>query len=112
MISEFQKAVLYSRAIGKWGYESQVGMFHEEVGEVMQALNKYNRGSGDHAHITEELVDVIIMAEQLLSIHDPTMGGKDIKERKLKRLAGLLDIDLDKIDLAKMDLSWVDAGGR
>jgi NTP pyrophosphatase (non-canonical NTP hydrolase) len=58
---------IYKEAIELWGYDSQVRMWHEEAGELMQAVSKYNRKPTDENfdHLCEEIVDVKILTAQL-----------------------------------------------
>lgn len=69
-----------------FGSEGQVDMFHEEVGELMSALNKFKRGRVKAEEVITEIADVQIMAEQLAEM----FGSIDVqheKNRKLYRLA-------------------------
>jgi len=77
-------------AIKKWGNQSQLNMLHEEIGELMQAINKFNR-KGDYQsrdNLHEEIADVEIMLEQLKLMIDgnPRAGIYSHKCEKLKRL--------------------------
>ena len=77
---------IYVEAITKWGWQSQVNMLVEEIGELLSALNKYERGRVDLSDVTTEVADVRIMIEQLeiiLDIHDDVES--EIK-RKIERL--------------------------
>lgn len=82
MIPEEVKG-LYRAAEHKWGVKAQTLMLMEEVGEGLTAISRYYRGRGERADIVEEMVDIVIMAEQIALVHD--VGGKyqEIRERKL-----------------------------
>lgn len=41
--------------------EYLINHWHEEVGELMQAINKFRRGNEDLTNIQEEIGDVIIL---------------------------------------------------
>lgn len=61
---------IYKEAIELWGYDKQVDMWHEEVGELMQAINKYKRDPTPERldHLYEEAIDVDILTGQIKSI--------------------------------------------
>lgn len=63
----------FAKAIALWGVETQTGMFHEEVGELMQAINKHKRNPNADTldHLTEELTDVKILIAQIEQTLDP-----------------------------------------
>lgn len=63
---------LYEVALERWGYEAQVGMFHEEIGEALQALNKHQRNPSVQTLIAlmDELADLQVMLEQMVVAHD------------------------------------------
>ena len=66
-------------------------MLVEEIGELLSALNKYERGRVELSDVTTEVADVRIMIEQLevvLDIHDDVEC--EIK-RKIERLKYRLD---------------------
>lgn len=85
------KNEIYREAITKFGWQSQVNMLVEEIGELLSALNKYERGRVELSDVTTEVADVRIMIEQLevvLDIHDDVEC--EIK-RKIERLKYRLD---------------------
>jgi NTP pyrophosphatase (non-canonical NTP hydrolase) len=49
----------------KWGAEAQVDMLHEEIGELMSALNKHKRGRVERTYVQEEIADCLIMLQQM-----------------------------------------------
>ena len=94
---------LYTRALSEWGGQAQIGMVHEEIGELLielgqliVSINQYNRGRKELDDILEEIVDVEIMMEQLTLILamtdssgniDSWLQKKDeLRDKKLKRL--------------------------
>ena len=83
---------MYKKALGKWGIQSQVMMFFEEISELTKAICKNHRGEKNLGDILEELADVEIMLEQLkiIFIKDDELF-KDVKNDKLKRLKEILE---------------------
>ena len=104
---------LYAAAIEKWGCDAQVGMVHEEIGELLEAcggllkiINKFNREDFEQVgleDVLEEVVDVEIMLEQFTiilglysgSIDDITAKKNLLREAKLDRLENRLDLKKD-----------------
>lgn len=100
---------IYEKAINTYGLPAQIDQLHEEIGELMQAINKIKRAGGvkpncifkPHRSSTQkytlayhelcgEVVDVKIMLEQLESVLcADTMAL--IRERKLERLKNNLE---------------------
>ena len=62
-----------AKAIEIWGVDTQIGMFHEEVVELMQAINKHKRKPTEETldNFTEELADVKILIGQIEQTLDP-----------------------------------------
>lgn len=81
-----KKQDLYKQTIQRWGKEWQIDMFHEEVGELLSALNKYKRGRVHSNEVVTEIADVQIMAEQLAEMFG-SVAVYNEKLRKLDRLA-------------------------
>lgn len=88
----------YSRDVKRiadhFGYEKQKNMLIEEMAELIQALNKFDRKKNEEAYenIIEEMADVELMIEQaqyLLAADRQTIDK--IKEEKIERT--LLAID-------------------
>jgi NTP pyrophosphatase (non-canonical NTP hydrolase) len=84
-------------AIDLWGHEAQIKMWHEEVGELMQAISKHNRKPSPENldHLCEEVVDVKILTIQL-----ELMGPEDrIKywfDFKMSRLENRIEAEKEK----------------
>lgn len=80
---------LYKKAIKKWGIELQIGMFHEEIGELIKAINKLRRHpiNPNLLQVEEEIADVQIMIEQMIVLFklDETRIMTKRKD-KIKRL--------------------------
>lgn len=71
---------LYNAAIAKWGVGAQKNMAYEEIGELLTALARDDRGRATAEDIITELADVTIMCEQLA-----TVLGYDLYELELER---------------------------
>lgn len=81
-----KKQDLYRQTIQRWGKEGQIDMFHEEVGELLSALNKYKRVRVKAEEVITEIADVQIMVEQLAEMFG-SVAVYNEKLRKLDRLA-------------------------
>lgn len=58
---------LLREALEVWGKQAQFDMLHEEIGEMMQALNKWKRNPNEETldHFAEELTDVEILLGEM-----------------------------------------------
>lgn len=90
---------IFEFAVRYYGVESQLGRFHEKVGELMQALNKDKRQTTSLTRwkVLEEIADVEIMLGQLKEIYNNTGEVDDIKDAKLKRLSQRMGIDFEQL---------------
>ncbi len=71
-----------------YGYEAQSGMLVEEMAELIQATNKYNRKPSEKNFwgICEEIADVEIMLSQIKYLLDINQDSLDeIKATKIER---------------------------
>lgn len=100
-----KKQELYRTTIRTWGKEGQIDMFHEEVGELLSALNKYKRGRVKAEEVITEIADVQIMVEQLAEMFG-TINVRHEKLRKLSRLA----IRVQKVLLQQQGIQVTDEG--
>lgn len=57
-MTESEKKELINLSIKTFGEESQFDQLHEEIGELMTALNHYKRGRVNLTKVIEEIVDV------------------------------------------------------
>ena len=80
-------------------------MFHEEVGELLSALNKHKRGRCARHDVITEIADVQIMAEQLAEMFG-SVAVYNEKLRKLDRLARRVQ----KVALQQMGIEVTDEG--
>lgn len=77
---------IYKLALDKWGIEAQIGMLIEECGELLSAVNKFNRSRCSSDDVLTELADVSIMVEQLSLIYGGYEKFQKEKDKKLTRL--------------------------
>lgn len=83
---------LCSKALKTWGYPAQLLMVYEEVGELMSALNKFERRRITYLKVLEEIIDVEIMLAQLKLMFHCYTNQKyydeylKLKKHKLQRL--------------------------
>lgn len=86
---------MYMLALDLWGFQAQELMVMEEVGEMLNALAKTNRGRSTKEDIITELADVSIMVEQMAQV----FGWEDFKnmrEFKLLRLKERINKAMNK----------------
>jgi NTP pyrophosphatase (non-canonical NTP hydrolase) len=82
---------LYQQAMEEWGASSQLDMVVEECAELIKAIQKVRRNSGDWLPVVEEAVDVGLMLEQLKVIYPVKKIWDDLRLNKLERLERLLE---------------------
>jgi NTP pyrophosphatase (non-canonical NTP hydrolase) len=89
---------IYEAALQKWGKDAQLLMLSEEIGELLQAVSKWQRKKGSADSVAEVIADVRIMLEQLELMTDgsSTVAAEVIQFNKLKRLEGILFNDDDE----------------
>ena len=81
-------------AVNVWGVSSQIGMFVEEIGEVLQVINKLSRKTDKERYdnLIEELVDLQIMLIQMRIVyHIPDQLWDEMMDKKKRRLRQRLD---------------------
>lgn len=83
---------LYNAAITKWGVGAQKNMAYEEIGELLTALARDDRGRTTTEELLTELADVTIMCEQMAYI----LGFEDYEKEIDRKLIRLRD---DKLKL-------------
>lgn len=85
------------KAIGEFGSGYQIGVAQEECAELISALSKYRRSTGNRKmsqrdrkrierNVAEEMADVQIMIDELNIIMDNYIEMSQIKHGKLLRL--------------------------
>ena len=73
------------KAIATYGVPSQLMMAFEEMGELMSAIGKFERGRIGLDDVCTEIADVKIMMEQLSLIYNPVKVDEEY-QRKVERL--------------------------
>ena len=74
---------LFQRAIDAYGRDHQIGVAHEELGELITALSRFEvRKRGDVEEVYSEIADGIIVLSQLVLIY----GTENIKSMMYKKL--------------------------
>ena len=81
-----EKCEIYKAALEKYGVGAQIGMLTEECGELLSAINKFNRYRCSSDDVLTELADVSIMVEQLSLIYGGYEKFQIEKDKKLIRL--------------------------
>lgn len=85
-MTEEEKSI-YISAIEKYGVDNQISQLHEEIGELMTAINRFKRGRVAIDAIEEEIVDVEIMLEQMKVIFNCKEDDlKQLRKHKTTRL--------------------------
>ena len=81
-----EKCEIYKAALEKYGVGAQIGMLTEECGELLSAINKFNRSRCSSDDVLTELADVSIMVEQLSLIYGGYEKFQIENDKKLIRL--------------------------
>lgn len=75
------------KAIGQYGSDMQHIVAIEELSELQKEITKTLRGYENRDHLIEEIVDVKIMLEQLILMHNITSSEQDdLMIKKVNRL--------------------------
>ena len=78
---------IFRQAVDTFGADHQIGMLHEEVGELLAAINQYARGRVKKDAVVTEIADVMIMCEQMAEI----FGREDVEAEKKRKIQGLAE---------------------
>ena len=84
---------IFKQAVDTFGADHQIGMLHEEVGELLAAINQYARGRVTKDAVVTEIADVMIMCEQMAEIFGREETEAE-KRRKIEGLAGKIENSL------------------
>lgn len=93
-MSEYEES-LYNDALFILGFEAQKGMFIEEIGEVLTALNKVTRINNGCSieDLINEFIDVDILLNQMKIAFCHDYNYEEMKKLKLKNLeVHLMDV--------------------
>ena len=72
MISRKERLEVYAQQLSRYGFDNQLWVLVEEIGEFLQALGKAGRARAenpalrDDNHLAEETADVFICLEQFV----------------------------------------------
>jgi len=75
---------VFQKAIEVWGEKAQLGMVIEEFGEVLTAINHYDRNRITLEEFIEEFVDAYIMMRQMRFMNKEIFDR--IYDEKVKRI--------------------------
>lgn len=78
---------IFRQAVNTFGADHQIGMLHEEVGELLAAINQYARGRVKKDAVVTEIADVMIMCEQMAEI----FGREETEAEKKRKIQGLAE---------------------
>lgn len=79
--------MLYKMCHRKWGEKAQLIMLMEECAELIQVVAKLANDRGvTRASLIDEIADVQIMTEQIMSIYSMEREVERQRRRKLQRL--------------------------
>ena len=84
---------IYDTALERWGPDAQTMMVMEEMSELQKELCKSMRGADNRLAIAEEIADVQIMLEQMMSLYQCETLVEQNKQIKLRRLAARLGLE-------------------
>lgn len=76
---------IFTQAVKLWGVVPQFNVLQEECGELIAAINQYDRGKIPIEDVITEVADVLLTAYQIKMILGPAVEEEML--RKLNRLA-------------------------
>lgn len=88
---EYEQIKVVREAIRHYGYDHQIMVAVEEMGELLQALSKFKRHEGDINNIIEEIADVEIMMQQLCLMFECYEEVVAVRRQKIERLKKRLE---------------------
>lgn len=86
MSESFYERFVETKAVEVFGMEHQIRKFHEEIGEALQAMNKYLNGEDTLEHMAEELADLSVTLDEMVIGFDIAHRVSFYRDRKLDRL--------------------------
>lgn len=84
---EYERQNILSNALMLFGYDKQIELAIEEMGELLVAINHHKRGRCSVEAVREEIADVKIAMDQLAMIYGEE-GVSEFEKNKLERLKG------------------------
>lgn len=82
---EYERQNILSNALMLFGYDKQIELAIEEMGELLVAINHHKRGRCSVEAVREEIADVKIAMDQLAMIYGEE-GVSEFEKKKLERL--------------------------
>ncbi len=92
---EYKRLTILGNALVLFGYDAQIDLAIEEMGELLVAINHHKRGRCSVEAVREEIADVKIAMDQLAMIYGEE-GVSEFEEKKLERLNGRIIKHLQK----------------
>lgn len=86
IITEHEENIC-KQAIDMFGIRNQIGMLSEECGELLSAINKFQRCRIGEEEVTEEIADVIIMCVQMAYF----FGYYEVQDRITFKISRLVE---------------------
>lgn len=81
----FADEIVLRDALDTWGYDAQIGMVHEELGELITAINQWRRKRIPKEKLISEVADAFIMIMQMSVI----LGEDGVQEQVNYKMARL-----------------------
>ena len=85
-MDSFYSRTVETHAIRVFGMEHQLRKFHEEIGEALQAVNKFLVGEDTIEHLAEELADLSVTTEEMVLGFGVEQQFETFRYAKLDRL--------------------------
>ena len=85
-MDSFYSRLVETHAIRVFGMEHQLRKWHEELGEALQAVNKYLNGEDSIEHLAEELADLSVTTEEMVLGFGVEQQFETFRYAKLDRL--------------------------
>lgn len=92
---EYERQNILGNALMLFGYDAQIELAIEEMGELLVAINHHKRGRVDVSAVQEEIADVKIAMDQLAMIYGEE-GVSEFEKKKLERLKNRIVIRLQE----------------
>ena len=92
---EYGRQNILGNALMLFGYDAQIELAIEEMGELLVAINHHKRGRCSVEAVREEIADVKIEMDQLAMIYGEE-GVSEFEKKKLERLKKRIVIRLQE----------------
>lgn len=112
-MDSFYSRTVETHAIRVFGMEHQLRKFHEEIGEALQAVNKFLNGEDTIEHLAEELADLSVTTEEMVLGFGVEQQFETFRYAKLDRLwQNILKREGATLDEDETDDAAGDRGGN